>query len=129
MKVKSIHTSEIMECLKTIFIVFVCLQNLLIHFFKIIVCKWFSKECKYVFKEKENINKYINNNLEISFDDCNEETSNEGTSYEEDNVIKLTTVRLEWKFNYFEKRRQLIRWPLLRWLNIDNMVMKDIKKT
>ena len=78
---------------------------MLIHFLKIIVCKWFSEECKYVFKEKENINKYINNNLEISFDDCNEETSNQETSYEEDNVIKLTTVRLEWKFNYFEKRR------------------------
>ena len=94
-----------MECLKNIFIVFVCLQNLLIQFFKIIVCKWFSKECKYVFKEKENINKYINNNLEIYFDDCNEEISNQETSYEEDNVIKLRTVRLEWKFNYFEKRR------------------------
>lgn len=78
---------------------------MLIHFFKIIVCKWFSKECKYVFKEKENINKYINNNLEIYFDDYNEEISNQETSYEEDNVIKLTTVRLEWKFNYFEKRR------------------------
>lgn len=78
---------------------------MLIHFLKIIVCKWFSEECKYVFKEKENINKYINNNLEISFDDCYEETSNQETSYEEDNVIKLTTVRLEWKFNYFEKRR------------------------
>ena len=94
-----------MECLKNIFIVFVCLQNLLIHLFKIVVCKWFSKECKYVFKEKENINKYINNNLEIYFDDCNEEISNQETSYEEDNVIKLRTVRLEWKFNYFEKRR------------------------
>ena len=77
---------------------------MLIHFLKIIVCKWFSEECKYVFKEKENINKYINNNLEISFDDCNEETSNQETFYEEDNVIKLTTVWLEWKFNYFEKR-------------------------
>ena len=46
-------------------------------------------------RKKENINKYINNNLEIYFDDCNEEISNQETSYEEDNLIKLRTVRLE----------------------------------
>ena len=65
----------------------------------------FQKNASMFLRKKENINKYINNNLEIYFDDCNEGISNQETSYEEDNLIKLRTVRLEWKFNYFEKRR------------------------
>lgn len=65
----------------------------------------FQNNASMFLRKKENINKYINNNLEIYFDDCNEEISNQETSYEEDNLIKLRTVRLEWKFNYFEKRR------------------------
>ena len=82
MKVKQIQIFEVMECIKNIFIAFVCQQYSLILFLKFIVCKWFLEEYKYIVKEEGKINKCINNDLKFSSDDndSNEEISNEETS-------------------------------------------------
>ena len=63
----------------------------------------FLGECKHIFKKK-NINKYISNDLESSFDGSNEENSNKEISYEENNTIKLTQIKLEQELNSLEKK-------------------------
>ena len=63
----------------------------------------FLGECKHIFK-KENINKYISNDLESSFDGSNEENSNKEISYEENNTIKLTQIKLEQELSSLEKK-------------------------